>query len=58
MPVTKKKNIRKSRKIGKKPLLDSSNIVIVTHTVGKKSLFPEKLKKVNKMLRHAKMLDS
>ena len=54
MPVTRKKNIRIKRK---KPSLDSSNVVIVMHTVEKETLFPEKLKKANEMLSKAKMLD-
>jgi len=54
MPVKKKKNIRKK----KKPSLDSSNVVIVMHTVEKETLFPEKLAKMNEMLSKAEMLDS
>jgi hypothetical protein len=55
MSATKKKNIRIKRK---KPSLDSSNVIIVMHTVEKETLFPEKLKKANDMLSKAKMLDS
>ena len=53
MPLTKKKNIRKS---GKKPTLDTSNVVIVKHIVvaAKETL---KLKRINEMLRNAKLQD-
>ena len=56
MPV-KKKNIRKPSKRRKKLSLDAANVVIVKHTVEKQTLFPEKLKKINKMLENAKMMD-
>ena len=56
MPV-KKKNIRKPSKKRKKLSLDASNVVIVKHTVEKQTLFPEKLKKINKLLENAKMMD-
>ncbi|HEX9510085.1 MAG TPA: hypothetical protein VF939_06350 [Puia sp.] len=54
MPVTKKKNIRKSRK---KSVLNSPKTVIVTLTDEKETLFPEKLKKVNEMLSNAELMD-
>jgi hypothetical protein len=47
MSTTKKKNIRRKRK---KPSLDASNVIIVTHTGEKDTLFPDKLKKANEML--------
>jgi len=56
MPA-KKKNIRKSSKKRKKLSLDTSKVVIVKHTVAEESLFPEKLKKVNKMLENTKLMD-
>lgn len=55
MSTAKKKVIKKTRK---KRALDSSKVVVVMHTVEKETLFPEKLKKVNDMLKNAKMLDS
>jgi hypothetical protein len=58
MPKTKKKPTPKTRKKRKMPSLDSSNVVIVIHTKEKETLFPEKLKKANEMLRNAKMMDS
>jgi hypothetical protein len=56
MPV-KKKHIRKPSKRRKKLSLDASNVVIVRHTVEKETLFPEKLKKINKMLENAELMD-
>jgi hypothetical protein len=55
MPTTRKKNIRKTRR---KPLQDSSNVVVVMHTREKETLFPEKLKMANEMLGNTKLLDS
>jgi hypothetical protein len=55
MPGAKKKNIGKSRK---KNLLDSSNVVVVMHTIEKETLFPEKLEKANEILRNTKFIDS
>lgn len=54
MPVKKKINIRKKKKLS----LDSSNEVIVMHTVEKETLFPKKLAKMNDMLSKVEMLDS
>ena len=60
MPA-KKKNIQKSSKPKakrrKKISLDASNVLIVKHTVEKGTLFPKKLKKMNKMLENAVLLD-
>ena len=53
----RKKTIRKSNKRRKKLSLDTSNVVIVKHTVEEETLFPEKLKKINKMLENAKLMD-
>ncbi|HMH20885.1 MAG TPA: hypothetical protein VK563_03875 [Puia sp.] len=55
MSLTKKKNITTSGKARKKPGLDTSDIIVVTHTVvpAKKTL---KVKKINEMLRNAKLL--
>jgi hypothetical protein len=55
MSATRKKNIRIKRK---KPSLDASNVIIVTHTSEKDTLVPEKLKKANEMLSKAKMMKS
>jgi hypothetical protein len=54
MPPTKKKNIRKA---GKRSGLTTSNVVIVNHTVvpAKET---SKLKKINEMLRNAKLQHS
>lgn len=58
MPAKKKqKHIRKPSKRRRKPSLDASNVVIVRHTVEKETLFPEKLKKINKMLENAELMD-
>jgi hypothetical protein len=60
MPA-KKKNIQKPGKAKgkrrKRISLDASNILIVKHTVEKGTLFPKKLKKMNKMLGNAVLLD-
>jgi hypothetical protein len=45
MLTTRKKNIRIKRK---KPSLDASNVIIVTHTSEKDTLVPEKLKKLTR----------
>lgn len=58
MSKTTKKPTLKTREKGKTPVLDTSNVVIVRHTTGKETLFPEKLKKMNELLSNAKMLDS
>jgi hypothetical protein len=50
MSKTTKKDMQKTRKKRKSPVLDSSNIIIVTHTTEKETLFPEKLKKMNEMI--------
>jgi hypothetical protein len=55
MPTIRKKNIRIKRK---KPALDASNVIIVTHTSEKDTLVPGKLKKANEMLSKAKMMKS
>ncbi len=55
MSTTEKKVIKKPRK---KRNLDSSKVVVVMHTIEKETLFPEKLKKINKMLSNAELLDS
>ncbi|HEV9038102.1 MAG TPA: hypothetical protein VGQ51_15815 [Puia sp.] len=55
MSTTRKKNIRIRRK---KPSLDASNVVVVTHTTEKDTLVPEKLKKANEMLSKSKMMNS
>ena len=55
MSTTRKKNIRIGRK---KPSLDASNVVVVTHTTEQNTLVPEKLKKANEMLSKAKMMKS
>ena len=62
MPQTKKHpTITKSaeRKAGKSGKLPSSKSVIVINTMvpAKETLFPEKLKKVNKMLRNVKWMN-
>lgn len=54
MPITKKKNIRKSRSTSS---LNSSKAVVVMHTVEKKSLFPEKVKMANEILSKTKFMD-
>lgn len=54
--MTVKKNIRNKKR--NRPSLDSSNVVVVMHTIEKETLFPEKLKKANEMLSKAEMLDS
>jgi hypothetical protein len=41
----------------KKLSLAASNVVIVRHTIEKETLFPEKLKKINKMLENAELMD-
>ena len=60
MPL-KKKNTQKLSKAKaqrkKKISLDASNVLIVKHTVEKGTLFPKKLKKINKMLGNAMLLD-
>jgi hypothetical protein len=55
MSTTRKKNIRLKRK---KPSLNASNVIVVTHTSEKNTLVPEKLKKANEMLGTAKMMKS
>jgi hypothetical protein len=55
MSKTTKKGIQKTRKKRKSPVLDSSNVIIVTHTTEKETLFPEKLKKMNEMLSNAQL---
>ena len=55
MSTTRKKNIRIKRK---KPALEASNVIVVTHTSQKDTLVPKKLKKANEMLSKAKMMDS
>lgn len=52
MSTTKKKNVRKPKR---KPL-DTSNVVIVRH-VTTPIRETEKLKKINKMLENAKLMD-
>jgi hypothetical protein len=58
MSKTKGKTTPKTRKKRKTSIMDASNVVIVRHTTEKETLFPEKLKKVNEMLKNCKMLDS
>jgi hypothetical protein len=58
MPKTKRKSTPKTRKKRKVPSLNSSNVVVVIHTKEKETAFPEKLKKMNELLRNAKMMHS
>jgi hypothetical protein len=54
MPVTKKKNIRKSRSTSS---LNSPKTVVVMHTVEKETLFPEKVKMAKEILSKTKFMD-
>jgi len=54
MSITRKKNIRKSRK---KSLLNSSKAVVVVNTTEKETLFPEKVKRANEILSNTKFSD-
>jgi hypothetical protein len=55
----KKKNIRRPDKRKKKLSLDASNVVIVRHVKipADETLFPEKLKRINEMLKNAELMD-
>ena len=55
----KKKNIRRPDKRKKKLSLDASNVVIVRHVKipADETLFPEKHKRINEMLKNAELMD-
>lgn len=55
MPSTKKKNIQRKKRNKKK----TETVIIVTKTIvpANETLFPEKLKRVNALLKKSKLMD-
>jgi hypothetical protein len=57
MATAKKKDVSRKRNVQKASKSKRSSTVVVVKTKSKKSLFPEKIKKANRLLENANLLN-